>query len=982
MNLNLSNTISFIKKYLLKEYNWFIIDINDSFIGCKFHNDKYYIFFLSIYEDKIIFAYRNDFTTKDVTKVILTDDYNELLISNLIDKAISLALERNNSIEEKRKLLKNSLVNYNYKIDDKNTFINELNETIERNININKEEVHENILSDTSKIMKNEESTTDNFEFDLNIPLSEIKMSNRLKNGLLRNGYKTIGDFLSLSREQIGEIRYLGKKTIKEAEDLADVLNKKSNTDVLPISDKYSMHICDDLIDKLYSHITIEDCDFSVRLMNCLKNNNISNLADFIRLPIEELEKMKNLGSKSYNEAIEYRLKIYKENQFGDDNSEFIMRVIKAIVDYNEISTISLKNYLSNNTEYPVDNLINDINILRNKGFIEYTMNGIRIKRKKLKEVLDELDLSSKMLIIDRLNGKTLQEIGESRSITRERARQKIIKVFAKIPSVDEDKYAPFFEKYNFSEEDFMKIFDVEKIIYYYLKEKYKSGQLDIEDALKDDSISEKQKDRIRSLRRIIKLFGETIIVNRQNIIYVLAKQYAGKGIDIEKFTDIYNDFVTENKNYNLSTIDSRSMEGLLSRSDIAVFDIGKRFRYYDYNNIPQEDYENLKEILFNMDAGYYSTLVVYKNNNELMNSLDIRDEYELHNLSKTLFSEKEQIIFERMPNFSISGISKNEFIEEKIKEFAPISVNDFVDILETEYGHKSNTMLSHITSNFQKYIDNGIIKSNISILPDYEIDKIGQLLKKPIYNIDDLKELLKSNNYNNIDEIITSPNMYKMGYRIRSSYICKKDIGSIEDYFKKIASENDFIANDNFLKNSTYSSMIKRVERSLDIFLISNEEYITIKKLNSLGITKKDIVSFCENVKEKFKDVEYFTLSNIRDLLEINKLDDYGFDDIFLENIIGNIDDITYAKFSNNKIFSFINKSIDSKKFVLDSIGNRISIFVDELQNEMREQYGIEVAPERIKNAIIETDMYYSDELNKIYQNKDYYYEEVFSYE
>ena len=45
-------------------------------------------------------------------------------------------------------------------------------------------------------------------------------------------------------------------------------------------------------------------------------------------------------------------------------------------------------------------------------------------------------------------------------------------------------------------------------------------------------------------------------------------------------------------------------------------------------------------------------------------------------------------------------------------------------------------------------------------------------------------------------------------------------------------------------------------------------------------------------------------------------------------------------------------------------------------------DKYGITVTQERIKNAIIDTELYFSDELNKIYQNKEYYYEEVFNYE
>ena len=977
MDIDLSNTITFIKKYILKEYNWFIIDINDSFIGCKFHNDKYYIFFVSIFEDELTFTYRTDFTSKDVIRVKLPAGDNELLLSNLIDKTISLAIEKNETLEDKRKLLKNSLVNYNYKKDTKS---NDKEEKNKKDIFENKDIELIDIFSSN-----NEEKIDDNnteLEYGLDTPLEDLEMSARLKNGLQRSGYKTVRDFLSLNHEQIGKIRHLGKKTIEEAEQLAVKLSTKYKLNNVALAEKKEISISDDLIDKIYSEIPIDECGLSVRLVNGLKRNNIMYLSDLIKCPKEILEKIDNLGRKSVNEAIRYKKKIYNENAFGEDNSDFLLRVIKAISEDDTISIIMLKNYLNNNCDYPVDNLVNDINNMRNKNLIEYTMDGIKIKKKTLEQALNEMNLSTKLLLVERLNGKTLQELGKTRNITRERARQKLVKAFNSIPSVEEDKYKQVFEDYNFSEEDFSKIFETDKIVYNYLNIKYKSGELDIEEALKDEIFNEKQKEIIRGLRKIAKVFGDTVIINKQNIAASLAKEYAKKSISLEDFTNMYNDYVNENSHLELSSTDDRSMEGLLSRSGVALFGLGRRFRYYDFNNIASQDYETLKDLFSNMDAGYYSTLVIYKNNSDLMNSLDIRDEYELHNMCKTLFSDLSQISFDRMPNFSINGISKNEFISEKIKELSPISVSDFIEIMESEYGHKSNSMATHITRYFKRHIDNGIIKSNITILPDYQIEKIKYLLKKPIYNIDDLKELLKANGFEDTDIIITSANMYRIGYRIRSSYICKKDIESIEEYIKQMANENDFIANYNFLQNNTFKTMIKRVERSLDIFLISNEEYITIKKLNELGITKEDISAFCEEVVDKFKDAEYFTLSNVRNLIDIYKLDDYGFDDIFLESIISNIENISYVKFSNNKIFSFINQSFNSKKFIVDNIGSRISIFIDKLQNEIEDKYDIEVSQEKIKNAIIDTDMYYSDELTKIYQNKEYYYEEVFSYE
>ena len=442
----------------------------------------------------------------------------------------------------------------------------------------------------------------------------------------------------------------------------------------------------------------------------------------------------------------------------------------------------------------------------------------------------------------------------------------------------------------------------------------------------------------------------------------------------------MYNSFCRTHPDYNLEESDERSIEGIISRSGITITGIGKNFRYYDYDSVDNNEVIEVEK-LYNLETGYYSTLILFNNNKELMNNLDIKNEYELHNFSKNIINNK-NVSFDRMPNFSINGIDKNDFFKEKIKELSPISLNDFLEIMESEYGHKSSTLSAYITVTFYDYLDSGVLKSDIIVLPDYEIEKIKYILKNPIYNLDDLKVLLKDSGFDNVDDIISNANMYKIGYRIRSSYVIKKEINSVEDYLRETVNKNDFVPNYNFLKNYTYSGIMKKIEKTFDIFLISNDEYITIKKLNSLGIFKEDIVQFCESVKSVFKKSEYFTLFNVREMIDINKLDDFGFDDIFFENIIGNIDNNTCTKFSNNKIFSFVNVSFDSKKFVLDNIGSRISISIDDLQSELLYKYGINVTQERIKNAIIDTEMYYSDELNKIYQNKEYYYEEVFSYE
>ena len=993
MNRDLRNTIIFVRKFLLKYYNHFIIDINDNFLGCKFYKGQYYIFFISIYENKITFTYRMDFTEKEVIRLLI-DDFDDASLAVFISQVMNAALNKNEALISKMKLLPHSLVNYHYKEDTNETRQNKDEEPIETKCNeIEELELPEKVEEHPEEIeileMESEAINQDITQEELDLSLENINMSNRLRNCMMNNNIRTVGEFLKLDLEKIKDIRNLGEKSAKEAAYLVVALKNNLKEFILDIPRKkvkeieseLELNIKEELLEALYSKISVDECDFSVRLLNCLKQNNILTVKDLILYPNQDLKLLDKLGKKSYEEAIGFKNNIFLENQFDKKSLDFLKRVIKTLTKENEISTIYLKNFLANNSDYPTDNLINDLNLLRSNEIIIYTMNGIKFKRKSLLEVAEGLDDKNKKLFLSRLEGKTLQELGDERGLTRERIRQKLARIYEKIPEVEEDEYKSIFEEYNFESDEFTTIFEEEKYVFGYLKEKYNSGDKDISEGIETSRFTEKQKEAIRGLRKIVKIFDETIFLNKYNVIRALVKQYAKKTIETEKFTNIYNEFISSN-NYNLSKSDDRTMEGTLTRIGDVVFGLGRRFRYYDYKNISQEDYDCLKEILLSLESGFYSTLVICNNYKELISSLDIKDEYELHNLCKNLFSELTNITFDRMPHFSINGITKDEFLEEKIKELAPISLNDFGEIMEEEYGHKSATVTWHITNNFQQYIENGILKNNIISLSDEVVDNIKKILLKPIYSLEEVKEILRNNGYNNINEIVNTANMYKIGYRIRSSYICKKEITSMEDYFRQIAEENDFIQNENILRNSTYSAMMKRIEKTLDIFLISNDEYITFKKLKELGIEKEDIVDFCNEVKNIFKDKTYFTLSNVRDLIEINKLDEFGFDDIFLENIIGNIDDVTYTKFSGNKIFTFVDNKIDSEHFVLDCIGNVSSITIDELQNKIEEEYCIQVTQDKIKNAIIDTDLYISDMLNKIYQNKEIYYEEVYEHE
>lgn len=121
-------------------------------------------------------------------------------------------------------------------------------------------------------------------------------------------------------------------------------------------------------------------------------------------------------------------------------------------------------------------------------------------------------DDRSRKVVADRLEGKTLSEIGEEFKITRERVRQIEGKEFrsikAKFKKLDEHKYAVLFTHYRLSCEDFCRIFDESKAIYNFLLmvcERVSAKSL--EQSVDDETLPLWMRERIKDILHLDRIF-------------------------------------------------------------------------------------------------------------------------------------------------------------------------------------------------------------------------------------------------------------------------------------------------------------------------------------------------------------------------------------------------------------------------------------------------------------------------------------------
>lgn len=678
---------------------------------------------------------------------------------------------------------------------------------------------------------------------------------------------------------------------------------------------------------------------------------------------------------KSYNEFImnnNIKLKL---------TSELLLSLIKNIYSYEAFNYEQLAEEVAK-CNYEVLDLSILLENFLNKKILKKEDSNYSLVKPRLKEELDKIkDQNHKDIILKKLTGRTLESIGSEYNVTRERIRQIIQKEIKKfVITREEEKYKEIFETYNFDCDLFCEFFNVNDYVYYYLREKYKMGDTEPSELIDSWNLDKRQLAILKRKYNLITYKGENIVVKKINILNAILKQ-SEKAMEYSEIMSEYNKIIEIN-NLDIDLIseaDFRNIDSILNRSNYVLCDVGRYYRYYDIDALDEEDVNALQKML-DVEPGDYSSEFFFNSNELLMKNIDIKNEYELHNLlRKYIGNYNGKITYSRMPDIFIDCDDKNAFVDNLIHELSPISLDEFVDYVYQNYGHKNNTFRALLVSNFSKYITNGQIISECPEFTEEQMNILNEKLTEDIYSIITIKELLTDLFDVNDFKLINNLNMSKLGYKLRGNYIMKSSISNLEGYLRNIILNSDYYEIKPEMKKigSTFSSYLYKFIYNLDLFEIDNEKYITIKKLNELGISKENIKEFINEIEKVISDKEYFNLYTLDKDNFLTNLKQYNFPDCFYETIISAIPNVKTFTVKNNVVFIKTDEQATREKFI-NSFVTKNKIFVSEIKKDILTKYNIDLYEYYIKEFIDKKKFYFDNSIDCVYKSKDYYDEDI----
>ena len=832
------------------------------------------------------------------------------------------------------------------------------------------------------------------------VSIDSLGLSNRSMNALHKAGIHTAGDMIRLSEGELYNTPGLGTKSISEIiEKINEVKNWDSSGVPESVQQMLSMEEEPESIrtmihlpkyrDSILSFVkendrTIESLGLSNRSMNCLGRQGYKLLSEIIFFTKQDLLDIPAMGKSSIEDVLN------AINSYLDEYEGRIIGTCKgddsAIYDDGFVRDRILEVY----KEMPFDGVVADelqeragipdaVDLERIHGVVDKMVSDGEIRLELGHyfrvygsfaagvEECDTIDDRSKEILRKRLQGVTLNGIGVEYGLTRERVRQVVNKCVAKVVDwnlsktgtslFEEDWCRYLYENYEFEKKYLEKYLGIdENLCNYYETVNVKPGSKDPREAVNDtENLDYRLRAKVWNYlnRDSLYIDGKRVLRNRNALEEIAVKALCQESVSFDDYYGRYNSFLKEKgveydeKLYYADTFVG-TVKNRLSTARFLLWKYGEQIRYYD---IDSQDYTELLDEL-NLDAYEnieISTEKLMENHPEIMVKYDIKDEYELHNLLKKIVPEYSyhSLRFSRMPYLLFGEFSIEDGIFDLLIENSPISVADLCELVHQEFGYDKTVVQGSYLPAFSDYYHNGMYVIEQKVLPENQKTSLMQALDQDFYYIDEIRDIYLKLFPDGDSEMINSVNLKSMGFVLRSRYAIQNH-SSMESLLEDLFTRDDEFDISYYKKRFVNIQMFyqKYLEFRKNLRFVEYEpnKIISMRKLESRGITKERIRSFCQAVYDFVKDGEHFTIHSIRKAGFTSDLFLEDYSEYFYSNLLISDDRFSWRQlFGTYGIYKGQN-SVTISSLVESILEKHGRLYVNALIRVLREGYGCRI--------------------------------------
>jgi len=669
-------------------------------------------------------------------------------------------------------------------------------------------------------------------------PITELNLSNRAMNALLKVGCETIAILAEMTLTDIRNIKGLGAKTCDE---IWKELNQWIEANML-ISEEGKDGIISEREQLFYQWLAGKIkpiCPiYWKRLRNIVLDSGYIEIVDW------DIEGIDDKFIRMVLALSEFRIGI--KNLFLKYAPDGI---IEKDVFEKQLALVGLEF----DSSILIEIILDDAICIIEHGY--YILNRPHAMQYLQEKYLDSSDRNGE-IILKRLSGDNLQMIGNMYGLTRERVRQILVQTAKKMPLMYEDYFSEPYKYFKLSKEEFCNLFPAcGETGYEYLFIKYKKGDMSIT----PESI---QNYTGRFSEKVSAFWGEESIrrdkqtVSKMEMVYRVLLSNGNESMSMEEFEKEYYNYI-ERRNYPRErlTINQRTVVNHLRNAKHIVFDKKNYVRYCEAN--PKVIWEKINFTQYRNLV--ISTELIYRDYVELMEELDIRDGYELFYVIKSSIENWDTSLFEincrRVPVVVMGDGNEEYQAIQLLKELSPIGFQSYYEAYEERFGVRKesaqgNPTISGVLAN---YYAEGLYAIDVPSIDERDVATFKETLSiKNFWFTDELEREFKKVCVHSSADAFNSAAFKRLGYTLNMGYAYSDIYSSVVNYFDAELFLSDIVdlnKLDRRLVNlSVFNSALYKKKMDLEYIEVAPKILMSISRVEYVyGLTVSDVKNLQE---------------------------------------------------------------------------------------------------------------------------------------
>lgn len=591
--------------------------------------------------------------------------------------------------------------------------------------------------------------------------------------------------------------------------------------------------------------------------------------------------------------------------------------------------------------------------------------------------------------------------------------RQRRADLLRNRPHLDEDKFAPLYQRYDLTEDAFCKITQASPMTFGYLKAVKVSNKFSLRLAANDRTLPQEWRERIAQLNRrpaadALRTPASTEESNATRLEQIARKKignlstrsvalraFSESGAvkeyhNLKDFRNRYQLFLEENKcGYKMTLAlppdDIRCLNELRGTHMFLVARANKIRAYKVDSRFTSE----LRQILTlavgrNIECG---AGLIMRENQELCDLYDVHDDEELYEIIRS-FVRPGSVPGLEMGSTPLIRLGKtdrkNQMVDVLRDAGTELSREEFAQRYAEKYCIETKTVRNNYLRDMNAYLRNGRYSYVESNLTDEQQQFIKDMLTEDYVSLPYVTASFAAKFGTASDRLVNDQSLAPLGLEISRDLIVKEGVDLRQSFTNLLMSRDSFAYGspgfgDEVINHPEFRNAITPLLRNFTFIECNHDSFISLKRLSeSTGIRRIDLGSYaCSLFARTERDVP-FTVTSLRKQGFMHKLDavvdECGLDNSFYDSIVlyGLAhEQIRRTRFSGVYMFCRKEGTFSSGDAVEYVVRQKGPIEVGDLIDAFQDDYGVVITAADINRAVQDKGLFYNEDLDMVMLSK-----------